>query len=71
MGRHDLQGLGYGIAKRWNTVEETFDYKDKRGVAIREFGNFEKLRFGTGAGDTDDRKDHGVVTGFFASVADS
>lgn len=65
------QAIGYGIAKRWNTVEETFDYGDKKGVAVREFGNFEKLTFGSGAGDTDDLKDHGVVTGFFAAVADS
>lgn len=65
------QAVGYGIAKRWNTVTEEFDYGDKHGVAVQEFGNFEKLTFGTGSGDTDDLKDHGVVTGFFASVADS
>ena len=63
--------LGYGIAKRWNTVTEEFDYGDKHGVAVQEFGNFEKLTFGSGAGDTDDLKDHGIVTGFFASVADA
>ena len=65
------QALGYGIAKRWNTVTEEFDYGDKHGVAVQEMGNFEKLTFGSGSGDTDDLKDHGMVTGFFASVADS
>ena len=65
------QALGYGIAKRWYSAEETFDYGDKHGVAINEFGNFAKLTFGSGSGDTDDLKDHGVVTGFFASVADA
>jgi len=65
------QAVGYGIAKRWNTVTEEFDYSDKHGVAVQEFGNFEKMTFGSGAGDTDDLKDHGIVTGFFASVADA
>ena len=65
------QALGYGIARRWNTVTEEFDYKDKHGIAVREFGNFAKLTFGTGSSDTADLKDHGMVTGFFASVADS
>lgn len=65
------QAVGYGIASRWKTAEEIFDYGRKRGVAIMEMGGFEKMLFGTGAGDTDDLKDHGLVTGFFASVADS
>ena len=65
------QAIGYGIAKRWNTVTEEFDYGDKHGVAVQEFGNFAKLTFGSGSGDTDDLKDHGIVTGFFASVADA
>lgn len=65
------QAIGYGIASRWTSAEETFDYGRKKGVAIMEMGNFEKLTFGSGAGDTDDLKDHGLVTGFFASVADS
>lgn len=65
------QAVGYGIARRWNTVTEDFDYDDKHGIAVREFGNFAKLTFGSGSGDTDDLKDHGIVTGFFASVADA
>lgn len=65
------QALGYGISKRWKTEEELFDYKRKKGLAIMEMGGFEKMIFGSGSGDTDDTKDNGLVTGFFASVADS
>lgn len=65
------QAVGYGVAQRWQSAEETFDYGRKKGVAIMEMGGFDKLTFGSGAGDTDDLKDHGVVTGFFASVADA
>ena len=58
-------------AKRPQTIEEEFDYKDKQGIAIRQWFEIEKMNFGSGSGDTDDIKDHGIVTGFFASVADS
>jgi hypothetical protein len=34
------------------------------------FDGIAKLRFGTGSGDTDDTKDHGVATGYVAAVAD-
>lgn len=65
------QALGYGIANRWKSEEELFDYGRKKGCAIMEMGGFAKLTFGSGAADTDDLKDHGMVTGFFASVADA
>lgn len=66
------QAVGYGVAKRWNTVTQDTDYDDKHGVAVRELGNFGKMTFGTNTGsDTGDLKDHGMVTAFFASVADS
>ena len=69
------QALGYGVAQRWKSEEEYFDYKRKKGCAIMEMGGFDKLRFGTGANvdtdDTVDPKDHGMVTGFFAAVADA
>ena len=38
---------------------------------LMEMGGIEKMLFGSGSGDTDDLKDHGVVTGYFAAVADS
>ena len=65
------QAVGHAWSKRWNTVTEQFDYGDKHGVAAQAFYGIEKLTFGSGSGDTDDLKDHGVVTGFFAAVADS
>lgn len=65
------QALGYGIANRWKSAEETFDYGRKKGVAIMEMGGIEKMLFGSGSTDTADLKDHGVVTGFFAAVADA
>lgn len=65
------QALAQAVAKRWSTVDEEFDYKDKQGVAVRTIYEIKKMLFGSGAGDTDDLKDHGVFTGYFASVADS
>lgn len=65
------QALGYGIAKRWHSEEELFDYKRKKGCSIQEIGGFAKMTFGSGSGDTDDLKDHGVVTGYMAAVADA
>jgi N4-gp56 family major capsid protein len=65
------QALGVGFAKRWGSKTETRDYGDKVGVAMRAIYGIEKLTFGSGAGDTDDLKQHGVVTGYFSDVADS
>ncbi len=65
------QAVGMGWAKRTTSKEETFDYGDKMGVAIEEIRGIEKLRFGSGSGDTDDLKDNGIVTGYFAAVADA
>lgn len=65
------QAVGMAWAKRPQSVSEDFDYGDKHGCAIRQIYAIEKLIFGSGSADTDDLKDHGVVTGFFAAVADS
>jgi N4-gp56 family major capsid protein len=62
------QALAAVYAKRWKTVTKSFDYDDKVGVAIDGIYGVRKLLFGTGTGDTDDLKDHGVVTGFFATT---
>lgn len=62
------QALAIAYAKRWKTVTETFDYGDKEGVAVDGIYGVRKVLFGTGAGDTDDLKDHGVVTGYFATT---
>jgi len=65
------QALGMAWAMRPQTVDEEFDYKRKMGLAIKQWYKVEKLRFGSGATDTDDYKDHGVVTGYFAAAADA
>lgn len=65
------QALGIGYAKRWRSVTEQFDYGDKHGVAIESIYGVDKLTFGSGSGDTDDLKDHGVMTVYVSGVADS
>lgn len=62
------QALGMAFARRWKTVEKKFDYDDKAGVAIDQIYGIKKLLFGSGSADTDDLKDNGVVTGFFATT---
>lgn len=66
------QALGLGIASRWNTREKKEDdYGNEKGCAIVAIDGLDKLTFGSGTNDTDDLKDHGVCTGYFAAVADS
>lgn len=65
------QAIGQGWAKRWKTVTEEFDYTDKKGIAVAGFYGIEKLLFGAGTNDTDDLKDHGVVTGYVGAAADA
>jgi len=62
------QALAIAYAKRWKSVTEEFDYGDKHGVAIESIMGVRKVLFGTGASDTADLKDHGVVSGFFATT---
>lgn len=62
------QALAIAYAKRFKTVTETFDYGDKNGVAVDGIYGVRKIIFGSGATDTADLKDHGVVTGFFATT---
>jgi N4-gp56 family major capsid protein len=63
------QAIAVAYAKRWRTKTDEFDYGDKYGVAIDGIYGVRKILFGSGAGDTDDLKDNGVVTGFFATTA--
>jgi N4-gp56 family major capsid protein len=66
------QAIGAAYAKRWHSITKTFDYGDKYGVAIESIMGVKKLEFGTSATtDTGDLKDLGVVTGWFAAVADA
>ena len=64
------QAVGLAQCKRWETKTQETDYEDKFGVAVRCIDGLEKLLFGSGAADTDDLKQHGIVTGYFAGVAD-
>jgi len=63
------QAIGVAYGKRWRNISETFDYGDKQGIGIEGIYGVSKMQFGTGASDTADLKDHGVVTGYFAAVA--
>lgn len=63
------QALAAAYAKHWTTKTEIFDYGDKHGVAVEAIIGIRKVLFGSGSADTDDLKDHGVVTGYFATVA--
>lgn len=65
------QALAMAWAMRPQTVEEEFDYGRAVGLGIKQWYKVEKMRFGSGAADTDDYKDHGVVTGYFAAAADA
>jgi N4-gp56 family major capsid protein len=66
------QALGLGIAMPWQTREKKeTDYENEQGVAIVTIDGLDKLTFGSGSTDTADLKDHGVVTGYFAAVADA
>lgn len=65
------QALGMAWAKRPTTVDADFDYGRKKGMAVKQWYEVDKLRFGTGDNDTDDLKDHGVVTGYFAAASDA
>lgn len=63
------QAVGFAWAKKTTSKTEEFDYGDKVGVAIEEIRGIQKMIFGSGSGDTDDTKDHGVVTGYFGALA--
>ena len=65
------QALGVAWAQRTKTTTQVADYGFKNGVGISEMRGIGKLLFGSGAGDTDDLKQHGVVTVWTAGVADA
>lgn len=62
------QAVGAAYAARWRSREQTFDYGDKQGVAIDSIYGIDKMQFGSGSTDTADLKDHGVVSGYFATT---
>lgn len=65
------QALGMAWGMRPKTIADKFDYDREYGVSVQQYYEIDKLRFGSGSADTDDLKDHGVLTGYFAAVADA
>jgi N4-gp56 family major capsid protein len=65
------QAVGVAYGKRWRPIREDFDYGDKKGVGVEAIYGVDKMLFGIGANDTDNPKDHGVVTGWFAAQPDA
>ena len=65
------QAVGVAWAQRTKTTTDIRDYGFIQGVGLQEMRGIGKLIFGDGTNDTDDLKDHGMVTGFFAGVADA
>lgn len=57
-----LFAMGGSSGDRLNFVEESFDYGDKKGVAIEKIMEVQKAVF--------NGKDHGIVTSYVAGVAD-
>jgi hypothetical protein len=64
------QAMGLAWARRSRTVTKLFDYEDKWGVEISEIRGMDKLRFGFNTADDTNTKDMGMVTGWYAAVAD-
>ena len=63
------QAVGAAYAKRWKSKQQEFDYGDKHGVAIEAIYGIGKMQFGSNeTSDRGDLKDHGLVTGYFATT---
>lgn len=65
------QALGIGWKQRSKMIQNIRDYGAKKGAGIEEIRDIKKLLFGKGTSDRDDLVDHGIATGYFASVADA
>jgi N4-gp56 family major capsid protein len=65
------QAVAIAYGKRWKDIKEDFDYGDKKVIGVEGIMGVAKTLFGTGPGDTDDQKDHGVVTAFFSAEPDA
>lgn len=63
------QAIGTAWAKRPVTRTKALDYGRYEGMALFQWYELEKLRWGTGATDKDSPTDHGMVTGYFAATA--
>ena len=64
------QAVGLAWAQRTKSTTDVDDYEFLHGVGVQEIRRIQKLRFGSGATDTANLKDHGIVTAFVGAVAD-
>lgn len=64
------QAVGVAYAQRSRTETDDFDYGSKVGVAVEEIRSIGKMRYGTGANDTDTPIDYGVLTHWVATPND-
>jgi hypothetical protein len=64
------QSMAMGWARRSRSVTKMFDYDDKWGVEMSEIRGMGKIRYNYGDSDATHTKDTGIVTGWFAAVAD-
>ncbi|MDH5328194.1 MAG: DUF4043 family protein [Nitrospirota bacterium] len=65
------QALGLAWAQRTKTTVDVDDFDFQHGVGIQEIRGVDKLVFGSGATDTADLKDNGILTLYSASAADT
>lgn len=65
------QAIGVAWGKRPWTVDNPFTHEYGRfeGLAMMQWYEVEKLRWGTGVGDKTAPVDHGMVTGYFSTTA--
>ena len=64
------QAVGLAWAQRTKSTTDTDDYEFLHGVGVQEIRRIQKLRFGSGATNTDNLKDHGIVTAFVGAAPD-
>lgn len=60
------QAIGYAIAQRSKMIQDTDDYGAIQGVGTQMIDGIAKMYFGSGATDTANPKQNGVVTGYYA-----
>lgn len=65
------QALGIGWKQRTKMIQDVDDYGAKKGAGAEEIRDIKKLLFGKGVTDRDDLVQHGVFTGYMASVSDA
>ena len=65
------QAIGFAVAKRPQSIEEEFDYKDKQGVASAQCFNIDNMSFGSVSGGSVYHEVHGTATCMYSVVSDT